>query len=146
MRTSPAALVSEHDHVRPIVERIGSVRPQMGVFRLAAAGIKLAHRCFIGMQATAFSEQFGQPVGQRLQRHADAPDPLGQRGARQGHTLACRNLFDPVQRQVVEVRACRYPDAPASQRSGGSRAVPAGCAGTDLDGTWRLRDGPRPAS
>ena len=42
---------------------------------------------------------------------------------------------------------CRQaPGAPASQRSGGSRAVTAGCAGIDLDGTWRLADGPRPAS
>jgi hypothetical protein len=38
------------------------------------------------------------------------------------------------------------PGAPGSQRSGGSRAVTAGSAGTALDGTWRLRDGPRPAS
>ncbi|MEC5164275.1 hypothetical protein RCH08_005466, partial [Janthinobacterium sp. CG_S6] len=44
---------------------------------LAAAWIELAHRCFVGMQATSFPEQFGQPVGQRLQGHTDASNPLG---------------------------------------------------------------------
>ena len=34
----------------------------------------------------------------------------------------------------------------AHSASGGSRAVTVVCAGTALDGTWRLRDGPRPVS
>lgn len=74
---------------------------------LAAAGVELAHRCFVGMQARLLPQQFGEPVGERLQGHADAPDPLGQRRAGQRHALAGGDLFDPVQRQMVQVFAGR---------------------------------------
>ncbi len=56
VRTSAAGLIVEHDHRRPIVECIGSVSPQVGMLGLATAWIELAHRCFIGMQATSFPE------------------------------------------------------------------------------------------
>jgi len=38
----------------------------------------LAHRCLVGMQARPLPQQFSEPVGERLQRHANAADPLGQ--------------------------------------------------------------------
>lgn len=114
MCTSPAGLVIEHDHRRAVIKCIGAVSPQVGVFGLAAAGIELAHRRFVGVQATSLPEQFGQPVGQRLQSHADAPDPLAHRGAGQWHACACRNLFDPVQRQMIEVLANGDPSQQAN--------------------------------
>ena len=57
------------------------------------------------MQAGLLPQQFCQ----RPQRHADAPDPLGQRRARQRHTLARGDLLDPEQRQMVEIFAGRDP-------------------------------------
>lgn len=45
---------------------VEDVRPKVGV-PLPAAGIKLAHGCFIGMQATSFPEQLCQTVGQRVE-------------------------------------------------------------------------------
>ena len=65
-------------------------------------------------------QQFGQPVGQRLQGHADAADPLGQRRAGQRHALAGGNLLDPVQRQVVQIFAGRDP---RQQADGGHAAI-----------------------
>ena len=48
--------VIEDDDARPLIERIGAASPQIGMFGLAAARIELAHRCFIGRQATSFPE------------------------------------------------------------------------------------------
>ena len=79
MGPSTAGLVVEHDNARPVIEPIGAVCPQIGMFGLATAGVELAHRCFVGMQATSFPEQVGQPVGQRLQSYTDTPDPLAER-------------------------------------------------------------------
>ena len=73
--------------------------------RLAAARVELAHRRFIGMQAIVLPQQFGQPVRQRLQGHADAADPVSQGRTGQRHALARCDLLDPVQRQVVEILA-----------------------------------------
>lgn len=66
MRTSTAGLVVEQNDVRSVVERIGTVRPQTGMFGFAAAGIELAHKRLVGMQTTSFPEQFSKPIGQRL--------------------------------------------------------------------------------
>ena len=98
----------------------GAVGPQIGVSGLAAAGVELAHRGFVGVQAGLLLLQFGEPVGQRLQRHADAAGPLGQRQAGQRHALAGGDLFDPVQRQMVEVFAGRDP---RQQADGGHAAI-----------------------
>jgi hypothetical protein len=65
-------------------------------------------------------EQRGQPVCQWLQGHADAPDPLCQRGSGQWHALAGGDLLDPVKGQVVEVFAGRHP---RQQANGGQAAV-----------------------
>ena len=73
-----ASLIVEHDDGRAAAVHAGAVGPQTGVAGFAAAGIELAHRGFVGVQASMLPQQFGEPVGQRLQRHADAPDPLDQ--------------------------------------------------------------------
>jgi len=78
VRAGPAGLVVEHDDGRTVVVHTGAVGPQVGVPGLAAAGVKLAHRCLVGMQARPLPQQFSEPVGERLQRHANAADPLGQ--------------------------------------------------------------------
>jgi len=57
MGVSPAFLVVEDDDRRPGLSRTGSVSPQVGLPRLAGAGIELADRCFIGMQAIALAQQ-----------------------------------------------------------------------------------------
>jgi hypothetical protein len=49
------------------------------LFGFPGARIKLAYRRFIGMQARPLEQQLGQPVAQRLQRHADAANPCRQR-------------------------------------------------------------------
>lgn len=100
-----AGLVVEHDDRRAVVVHAGTIGPEVGVARLAAARVELAHRRFIGMQAIVLPQQFGQPVRQRLQGHADAADPVGQGRPRQRHALARCDLLDPVQRQVVEILA-----------------------------------------
>lgn len=115
-----ADLVVEDDDRWAIVMDVGSISPQVGVACLATARVKLAHRRFIGMQAVMLPQQFGQPVGQRLQRHEDAPDPPGQRRARQRHALARGDLLDPVQRQMVEILA---GGDPCQQAGGGQAAI-----------------------
>lgn len=72
------------------------------------------------MQAVMLPQQFVQPVGQRLQRHADASDPLGQRRARQRHALARGDLLDPEQRQMIEIFA---GSDPRQQPYGGHAAI-----------------------
>lgn len=47
--------------------------------------------------------------GQRLQGYADAANPQRQCRARRRHALACGDLLDPVQRQMDQVLAGRYP-------------------------------------
>jgi len=129
MRAGAAGLVIQHNDGWAFVECVGSVGPQVGVFSLAAARIKLAHRRFVGMQARSFAQQLGEPVGQRLKGNADAPDALCQGRAGQRHILARRDLLDPVQRQVVEVFARSYP----GQQAHGSHAA--------VDHRWRDRRG-----
>jgi hypothetical protein len=51
MGAGPAGLVIENDDGRTGVVHAGAVNPQVGVFGFPAAGIELAHRCFVGMQA-----------------------------------------------------------------------------------------------
>jgi hypothetical protein len=120
-----AHVIVHHQMAAPAMQegarvRAGAVGPQVGVAGLAAAGIELAHRGFVGMQAGVLPQQFGEPVGQRLQRHADAADPLGQGRARQWHARARGDLLDPVQRQMVEVLA---GGDPRQQAGGGHAAV-----------------------
>lgn len=81
MGTCPAFLVIKDHHRRSVFPSAGAICPQVGLACFASAGIKLAYRGFIGMQASLLSQQFGKPVGQRLQGHADAADPLRQRRA-----------------------------------------------------------------
>lgn len=45
---------------------------------LVLAGIELAHRHFVGTQATSPPEKISEPVRQRLQDYTDASDPFGQ--------------------------------------------------------------------
>ncbi|WP_426323893.1 hypothetical protein [Pseudoduganella sp. R-43] len=74
------------------------------------AGFELAHHWrFIGMTARAMPHQLRQPVAQRPQSHADFAKPFSQRRARQRHALASRDLFHPVQRQVIGEFADRHP-------------------------------------
>lgn len=100
-----AGLVVEHEDRRAVVVHAGTIGPEVGVARLAGPRVELAHRRFIGMQAIVLPQQFGQPVRQRLQGHADEADPVGQGRTGQRHTLARCDLLDPVQRQVVEILA-----------------------------------------
>ena len=74
------------------------------------------HRRFIGMQHVAFQQQLGQAIRQRLQRHADAPHPFRHRGAGQDDPIPCRDLLQPVQRQVIQVFADEHPDVQAHGR------------------------------
>jgi hypothetical protein len=104
-----AGLVVEHDDGRAAVVHAGAVGPQIGVAGLAASRVELSHRGFVSVQAIMLPQQFGEPVGQRLQRHADTADPLGQCRASRQYALAGGDLFDPVQRQMVEVFAGRDP-------------------------------------
>ena len=115
-----AGLVVEHDDGRAAVVHAGAVGPQIGVAGLAASRVELSHRGFVGVQAIMLPQQFGEPVGQRLQRHADAADPLGQCRASRQYALAGGDLFDPVQRQMVEVFAGRDP---RQQADGGHAAI-----------------------
>lgn len=46
-----AGLVVEHDDRRTVVMDAGPIGPQVGVSRLGAAGIELAHWGFVGMHA-----------------------------------------------------------------------------------------------
>jgi glycosyltransferase involved in cell wall biosynthesis len=80
VHAGPPGLVVEDDHGWAVVQHIGTVCPQVGVFYLAAAWVQLSHRRFIGMQTTSLPEQISEPAGQRLQGDTD---PFGQCGARQ---------------------------------------------------------------
>lgn len=100
-----AGLAVEHDDRRAVIVHAGTIGPQVGVARLATARIELAHWRFMGMQAIVLAQQFARPVSQRLQGHADAPDPVGQGRTGQWRPLARCDLLDPVQRQVVEILA-----------------------------------------
>jgi len=66
MGAGAAGLVVEHDDGRAAVVHAGAVGPQVGVAGLAAAGVELAYRGFVGVQAGLLPQQFGEPVGQRL--------------------------------------------------------------------------------
>jgi hypothetical protein len=69
--------------------------------RFAGAGIEHRHWRFIGVQH-AMRQQLGpHRVDERLQLHAAAANPLGQRRPRDGEAGTAEDRFLPVQRQVI---------------------------------------------
>jgi hypothetical protein len=50
-----------------------------------------------------------QSIHQGLQRYADPPDPFGQRRAGQAHLVAGGDLFQPIQRQMINKFADHDP-------------------------------------
>lgn len=69
MDAGTAGLVVEHDDRRAVVVYTGTIGPQIGVACLPAARSELANGCFVGVQARALPQQFGEPVCKRLQSH-----------------------------------------------------------------------------
>jgi len=56
-----------------------------------------------------FFEQFSQTVCQRLQRHANATNPFGQCGACNRRAVPLANLFNPLQRKVIQICLNDHP-------------------------------------
>jgi hypothetical protein len=119
MVTRTTGLIVEDDHRWAARQIIAAVGPEVSATGLAFARIELLHRRFIRVQAGGLTQQLGQSISQRLQGIPDAPDPFGQCAAGKGHILTRRNLFEPIQRQVIEVFAGGHP----GQQAWGSHAA-----------------------
>ena len=120
MLAGTAALVIEHHHRRAAVQIVAAVTPQVSAFGLARPRVQLFDRGLVGVQHLPLFEQFRQPVGQGLQGETDATYPFAHRAARQEDLLPGGDLFQSVQRQVIQIFAGRDP----SQQAGrGQRAV-----------------------
>ena len=111
-----AGLVVEQDDRRLAVKPVAAVGPQVRLLGLAAAGVKLLHRGFVGVEDLAQALQLGQPVRQGFQRDTQAAHPVRQRGQRQRDVLAGGDLHQAVQRQVVEEFADEHPNQQADGR------------------------------
>ena len=73
-----SGLIVKQHQWRTAVQVIAAIDPQVSPLGGAAPRLELRHRRFIGMQHAALSQVEGEAVGQRLQGHAAAADPLGQ--------------------------------------------------------------------
>jgi hypothetical protein len=63
----------------PRLQVIAAIGPGTGLSGLATAGVKLRGRRFVGMERGALQHVPGETVNQRLQRHTQAPNPIGPR-------------------------------------------------------------------
>ena len=55
MGSAPTGLVIEHHNPRRPFQVVAPIRPHISPFGLSLSGIKLLHRCFVGMQDLALS-------------------------------------------------------------------------------------------
>jgi hypothetical protein len=96
------------------------------------------------MERAAFQQQFGQPIYQGLQRHPGTPYPFRQGRTGQNHTVTGGNLFQTVEREMIQVFTDQHPNQQTDSRQatvddggrnrcgGNGFAVTAGILQTDV--------------
>jgi hypothetical protein len=60
------------------------------------------------MERAAFQQQFSQPIHQGLQRHPGTTYPFRQGRTGQNHTVTGGDLFQTVEREMIQVFTDQY--------------------------------------
>jgi len=89
------------DHGLEGRERRAAVGPDIRAVGFLLAGCQHLYRRFIGVDDSLGQYCFSQRINQRLKLHAGLTHPLRQCRARDGQAGTAKDLFLPIQRQVV---------------------------------------------
>ena len=143
LAATPAPVIEDNDS-RTCLQVITAVGPQIGAFGFPAAGIELGHGRLIDMERAAFQQQFDQPIHQGLQRHPGTPYPFRQGRTGQNDAVTGGDLFQTVEREMIQVFTDQYPrqqahcghatvdDSGRNRRGGDGFAVTASILRTDV--------------